>query len=96
MRFPTGGESSGAVMRCLAAGVPTIVTDHGPLRELPDDAAVKVPAQVEPDVLAQTISGLLADDEASARLREGALRHAHEASFEAVADQFWTKVLCAP
>ena len=96
MRFPTGGESSGAVMRCLAAGVPTIVTDHGPLRELPDDAAVKVPAQVEPDVLAQTISGLLADDEACARLREGALRHAHEASFEAVADQFWTKVLCAP
>ena len=96
LRFPTNGESSAAVMRCLAAGVPTIVSDHGPLRELPDDAVVKVPAQVEPADLAQTIRRLLADDEACARLRESAIRHAHEASFEAVADQFWTEILCAP
>ena len=96
LRFPTNGESSAAVMRCLAAGVPTIVSDHGPLRELPDDAVVKVPAQVQPADLAQTIRRLLADDEACARLRESAIRHAHEASFEAVADQFWTEILCAP
>ena len=96
LRFPTNGESSAAVMRCLAAGVPTIVSDHGPLRELPDDAVVKVPAQVQPADLAQTIRRLLADDEACARLRESAIRHAQEVSFEAVADQFWTEILCAP
>jgi len=51
---------------------------------------------VEPADLAQTIRRLLADDEACARLRESAIRHAQEVSFEAVADQFWTEVLCAP
>jgi glycosyltransferase involved in cell wall biosynthesis len=96
LRFPTNGEFSTAVMRCLAAGVPTIVTDHGPLRELPDDAVVKVPAQVRPTDLAQTIRRLLTDDERCERSREGALRHAQRVSFEAVADQFWTEVLCAP
>ncbi len=38
LRVPAHVESSGVVMRCVAAGVPTIVSDHGALRELPDDA----------------------------------------------------------
>jgi glycosyltransferase involved in cell wall biosynthesis len=94
LRFPTNGESSAAVMRCLAAGIPTIVSDHGPLRELPDDAVVKVPAPVEPAVLANALLRLLSDDQACEGLRRGALRYAQGVSFEAVADQLWSEVLC--
>jgi len=96
LRFPTDGGSSGSVMRCLAAGVPTIVSDHGPLRELPDDAVVKVPPQVEPARLARTVCWILDDDGARARLRRGARRYAKVVSVEAVADRFWSEVICAP
>lgn len=96
LRFPSNGESSAAVMRCLAAGVPTIVTDHGPLQELPDDAVVKVPAPVEPDILAKDVLRILSDDNACEGLRRGALRYAQRVSFEAVADRFWSDVLCPP
>ncbi len=82
-------------MSCLAAGIPTIVSDHGPLRELPDDAVAKVAAPVEPAVLADALLRLLSDDQARERLRRGALRYGQEVSFEAVADQFWKEVLCA-
>ncbi len=95
LRFPTNGESSGSVTRCLAAGVPTVVSDHGPLRELPDNAVLKVPAQVEPAELAQVIQGLVDDHEARNRLRQGALRYSREVSLEAVVDRFWTEVIGA-
>ena len=94
LRIPSNGDSSAAVTRCLAAGVPTIVTDHGPLRDLPDDAVVKLPAPVEPATLADALLRLLSDDPACEGLRRGALRYARQVSFEAVADQFWTEVLC--
>jgi glycosyltransferase involved in cell wall biosynthesis len=94
LRFPTNGESSAAVMDCLTAGVPTIVSDHGPLRELPDDAVTKVPAPVEPAALGETILRLLSDDKARKRLHRGALRYAQETSYDVVADRFWTEVLC--
>lgn len=96
LRFPTNGESSASVMRCLAAGVPTIVSDHGPLRELPDDAVVKMPAPVESAVLADALLRLVMDDPACEGLRHRALRYAQEVSFDAVADRFWTEVFCAP
>ena len=93
LRFPTNGESSGAVMRCLTAGIPTIVSDHGPMRELPDDSVVKVPAPVEPQALADVMLRLLESDDACARLRDGALRYADEVSLERVVNLFWNKVL---
>lgn len=96
LRFPTNGESSAAVMRCLAAGVPTIVSDHGPLRDLPDDAVLKVPTPDEPTTLATALLRLAKDDPARDSLRSGALRYAEKVSFEAVADRFWTDVLGAP
>ena len=96
LRFPTNGESSAAVMRCLAGGVPTIVSDHGPLRDLPDDAVLKVPTQDEPTTLAAALVHLAKDDRACDSLRTEALRYAQKVSFEAVADRFWTDVLGAP
>ena len=43
LRYPTLGETSGAALRAMAAGKPTIVFDHGWYSELPDDACIKVP-----------------------------------------------------
>ncbi len=96
LRFPSNGESSAAVLRCLAAGLPTIVTDHGPLRELPDDAVAKVPTPVEPSALRKAILQLLSDDNACERLHRGALHYVQQVSFEAVTDQFCSEMLCLP
>ncbi len=96
LRFPSNGESSAAILHCLAAGIPTIVSDHGPLRELPDEAAIKVPAQVEPAELANAMQKIVSNQALRLRLRDGALRYAKTVSMEAVADRLWTEVLCAP
>ncbi len=43
LRSPTGGETSAALMRLLALGVPTLVSDTGSFAEIPDGAVAKVP-----------------------------------------------------
>jgi glycosyltransferase involved in cell wall biosynthesis len=43
LRWPTGGETSGSLLRSLAAGRATLVTAVGAFDEVPDDACVKVP-----------------------------------------------------
>lgn len=43
LRYPTMGETSGSVVRCLTAGHPLIVSDTGWFSELPDDCAIKIP-----------------------------------------------------
>ena len=43
LRFPTVGETSGAVCRLAGTGLPVVVSDVGWFRELPDSFAAKVP-----------------------------------------------------
>lgn len=43
LRWPTGGETSGSLLRILAAGRATLVSDVGSFAEVPDDACLKVP-----------------------------------------------------
>ena len=73
LRRATQGEFSGAVAEALAAGVPTIVTDVGAAGDLPDAAAVKVPAHAAPAVLAIAVGNLL-DDPAALAARSAAAR----------------------
>ena len=42
LRYPSGGEMSGTLVRALGLGLPTIVLDHGPMGELPDSVVKKV------------------------------------------------------
>ncbi|MBM2826915.1 MAG: glycosyl transferase group 1 [Dehalococcoidia bacterium] len=42
LRYPTAGETSAAILRAMAAGLPTIVSDVGAVSEIPDDCCVKV------------------------------------------------------
>ncbi len=93
--YPTNGESSFDLMRCLAAGVPTIVNDHGSARELPDEVVLKIAAQPQPAELGSAIASLLSDEALTNRLADGARSHARDLSFERVADRLWQEVISA-
>ncbi|HSW50424.1 MAG TPA: glycosyltransferase [Bryobacteraceae bacterium] len=43
LRYPTVGETSGSLLRALGLGRPTLVSDVGSFRELPDEVCLKVP-----------------------------------------------------
>ncbi len=42
LRYPTVGETSGSLVRALGLGRPTLVSDVGAFRDLPDDVCLKV------------------------------------------------------
>lgn len=42
LRFPTGGETSGTLIRLLGLGKPVVVNDVGAFSDIPDDCCVKV------------------------------------------------------
>ena len=43
LRYPSAGETSGALIRVLAAGKPVAVSDYAQFAELPDAIAAKIP-----------------------------------------------------
>jgi glycosyltransferase involved in cell wall biosynthesis len=88
LRTVATGEASLAIADCLAAGLPTIVSDLGWAGELPDDAVVRVPVSAEPALIAERIEELLADGARRARLAAAARAHAAISSFERVADTY--------
>ena len=92
LRAASNGETSGTVTRCLAAGVPVIVSAIGSAKELPDDCALKVERHVAPRELADTIERLLNDDVLRAAMREAGLRYARAHSFERVADELYLEL----
>lgn len=63
LRHPTGGETSATLVRLLACGTATLVTDGGSMAELPDGTCGKVPADAgeEEVVLAAYLEKLAAD-----------------------------------
>jgi glycosyltransferase involved in cell wall biosynthesis len=85
LRTVSNGEASAAVCDCLAAGVPTIVTDLGWMSELPPSAVVHLPVSAGAELLAQTIEDLIVDQPRRIALSAGALAHTREHSFERVA-----------
>lgn len=75
LRYPTGGETSGAVMRLLALGRPVLVTDAGAFAEIPDGCAAKVPPDAfESETLAAILERLAADSALRSALGENARR----------------------
>jgi glycosyltransferase involved in cell wall biosynthesis len=84
LNFPSGGGWPLPGMSSLALGVPTIVSDHGPFRDLPEEAAKRVPPEADPQRLAQAIEEILGEVEIRRRLSEGGSRYAAEACVEKV------------
>jgi glycosyltransferase involved in cell wall biosynthesis len=81
LRAATNGETSAAVGDCLASAVPTVVSAVGPARDLPDEAVVKVPADVQPAELAGSILALLDVADRRRALGRAAAAYAAERSF---------------
>ncbi len=62
LRYPTAGETSASLLRVLAVGRPTVVSDYAQFAELPDEVAVKAPlGEGEEEALAGLLAELLAD-----------------------------------
>jgi len=81
LRAVAHGESAASITDCLAAGVPTIVTEVGSSAELPDSCVVKVERDVTVKALAAEIQRLLRDDGRRRSLRAAALEYVREHSF---------------
>lgn len=79
LRDPSGGETSGTLMRLLGLGRAVIVSDGGSFAELPDDCCVKIACDRRADgsLLAALLA--LADDPGlRRRLGDNARRHVTE------------------
>jgi glycosyltransferase involved in cell wall biosynthesis len=62
LRYPTAGETSAALLRTLALGRPTIVSDYAQFAELPSEAAIKIPVgEGEVEALVAAAETLLGD-----------------------------------
>ncbi|HUP87704.1 MAG TPA: glycosyltransferase [Acidimicrobiales bacterium] len=92
LRASTNGESSAAVGDCLAAGIPTVVTDIGANRALPRDAVVAVAADVSAPELAAVLGELLHSPGRRASLGTAARKYAEAHSFADAADALYRLV----
>jgi glycosyltransferase involved in cell wall biosynthesis len=62
LRYPTAGETSASLLRLLALGRPTLVSDYAQFAELPSDCVLKVPlGEDEVEELARQVRQLLDD-----------------------------------
>ncbi len=63
LRFPTVGETSGAVCRLAGCGLPVVVSDVGWFRELPETFASKIPVgEGEAEAIARELDALASDE----------------------------------
>jgi glycosyltransferase involved in cell wall biosynthesis len=84
-RSDFNGEASAAVANTLASGIPTIATDTGWMRDLPDDAVVKMPAGISASELSKLLLELLQDTKRRKTLSDSAIAYAAKYSFSYVA-----------
>ncbi|GIX30018.1 MAG: hypothetical protein KatS3mg124_0490 [Porticoccaceae bacterium] len=75
LRRRSRGETSGAVLDCLAHGLPVIANRHGTLVDYPDDCLFFLPEQPAVEALADALAALAADPERRRRQAEAGLSH---------------------
>ncbi|MCP4659888.1 MAG: glycosyltransferase family 4 protein [bacterium] len=76
LRYPTAGETSAALLRTMALGKPTVVSDYAQSAELPAALVVKVPpGEGEAEALAAQLAALVADRDQLERLGRAARAH---------------------
>jgi hypothetical protein len=88
LRTLSNGEASAAVADCLAAGVPTIVSDLGWASELPASAVLPLPPDLPATQLAGHLLALLGDSHARQALSDAALAVARACDFTRVAEEY--------
>jgi glycosyltransferase involved in cell wall biosynthesis len=88
LRLVSTGEASAAIGDCLAAGLPTLVSDLGWASELPAGSVLRVPVDAGSQLIAGQIEQLLLDSQLRRELSSAALEHARSHSFERVAEAY--------
>lgn len=90
LRDPTSGETSGTLMRALAAGRCCVVSDVGAYSEFPTACVVKVAGDdMTPEGLALRLSGLIIDARRRERIAaNAAVFAAKTASLQAVSERY--------
>lgn len=90
LRYPTAGETSGTLLRALATGRATVVSDVGAFGDLPDDVCLKVPPGAgEVDLLTEYLNLLVARPAVRNSLGERARQFvATECAWERVGEQY--------
>lgn len=74
LRYPSGGETSGTLVRALGHGKSVIAFDYGPFADFPDAALVKIPLDTENvSALEQAILSLAHDRARREALTQAAL-----------------------
>jgi glycosyltransferase involved in cell wall biosynthesis len=76
LRHPTGGETSGTVIRLLGMGKPLIVNNSGAFAEYPDDCCAKIDLDdTEEELLLAYLRTFAADEPLRRRMGDNARRH---------------------
>jgi glycosyltransferase involved in cell wall biosynthesis len=90
LRYPTMGETSGAILRAMSCSLPTVVNDVATFSELPDDAVVKVKlGDAQDHELARALQSLADDARTRERLGAAARQHIRDHhAWEDVARQY--------
>lgn len=78
LRYPTARETSAALLRVLAQGRPSIVSDVENFAEIPDDAVVRADVSDEEGSVTRAILRLAGDSRLRARLGERAAAYVAE------------------
>ena len=87
LRLRSRGESSGALIRQIVHGLPTLAHDLGSFAEIPGSVVAKVPPQ-DPRALAECIGALMADAAARGALSEHAMQWLRERHWPRVAEDY--------
>jgi glycosyltransferase involved in cell wall biosynthesis len=88
LRQLSNGEASGTTADCMAAGLPTMVTELGWAGELPAEAVLRVPLAAEPALIAERLDELIADRARRTGLSAAALDHARTHGFSQAAGAY--------
>ena len=102
LRWPTGGETSAALIRLLGLGKAVIVSNSGAFAEIPDGCCAKIDLDAtEEELLVATLRALATDKALRARMEENARRHIRthhtlEGSARGYADFLRTTVAARP
>ncbi|WP_129595739.1 glycosyltransferase [Anaerophilus nitritogenes] len=95
LRYPYNGETSGSLMRILAAGKPVIVSDIGSFSEIPDQCCIKIPVSIKEDqeeinVLTESLIKLIKDKKYCQTLSDNARKYAENTlDIEIIAKQYY-------
>lgn len=93
LRGNTRGEASFTVLDCLANGIPTIVNNHGAIKELPANGLIKLPEIFSQEELARNLIQLRDDPPLRLNLGESGINYVKQfCNIEEIAEKYFISI----